>query len=139
MPAQTVMMLRLSLFYLAVAVGIGGVLLFHKVQPLHPGVWALLPIHFETAIWGWLIQFVMGTAYWMFPRFLKGKARGPGVLAWCMITLFNTGLLLLISGYFVDGGMVNLKIMGRGFLVSSIFLFAWLIWNRVVSYRNLKH
>lgn len=139
MPSQSILMLRLSFLYLVFAVILGGVLLFHKVQPLHPGVWALLPIHFETAIWGWLIQFVMGTAYWMFPRFLEGEARGSAALAWYMTAFFNTGLLLLITGYFFDSGFLNLKMFGRGLLFSSIFLFAWLIWNRVVSYKNLKH
>lgn len=138
MPTQTVFMLRVSLFYLAFAVSIGGVLLFHKAQPLHPGIWSLLPIHFETAIWGWLIQFVMGTAYWMFPRFLEGEARGSVTLAWCMTAFFNTGLITLIAGYFVDTGFADLKIVGRALLLSSILFFAWLIWNRVVSYRNLK-
>lgn len=139
MPSQSILMLRFSFLYLIVAVSLGGVLLFHKVQPLHPGVWALLPIHFETAIWGWLIQFVMGTAYWMFPRHLEGEARGSTVLAWVMIAFLNTGILLLITGYLPVTDLLNLKAAGRALILSSILLFGWLVWNRVVSYRNLKH
>lgn len=139
MPAQTVYMLRLSLCYLTLAVAIGSILLYHKVQPLHPGVWALLPLHFEAAIWGWFIQFVMGTAYWMFPRRLEGDARGSILLAWCMVAFFNTGLLLLIAGYFPAIEFLKLKAVGRAVITCSILLFGWLIWNRVVSYRNLKH
>jgi len=139
MPTQSILMLRISFIYLILAVSIGGILLFHKAQPLHPAVWALLPIHFEAAIWGWLIQFVMGTAYWMFPRFLKGEARGSVNLAWGMAALFNTGLLLLIAGYFPVTDLLNFKAVGRAMILSSILLFGWLTWSRVVSYRNLEH
>lgn len=139
MPIQSIVMLRLSFLYLILAVSIGGVLLFHKVAPLHPATWALLSIHFEAAIWGWLIQFVMGTAYWMFPRFLEGDARGSTVLAWCMVTFLNSGIVVLITGYFPVMNLVNLKAVGRAMILASILLFGWLVWNRVVSYRDLKH
>ena len=94
MPSQSVWMIRLSLFYLTITIVIGGLLLIHKSAPIHPSVWALLPIHYEMAVWGWMIQFVMGTAYWMFPRFLKGDPRGNSHTATLMVLLFNTGLLL---------------------------------------------
>ncbi len=139
MPTQTIVLLRISFVYLILAVTIGGILLFHKVQPLHPAIWALLPIHFEAAIWGWLIQFVMGTAYWMFPRHLEGEARGSTSLAWSMVGFFNLGMLLLITGYFPVTDLLNLKAIGRVFIICSILLFVRLNWSRVVSYRNLKH
>lgn len=139
MPIQSIVMLRLSFLYLILAVSIGGILLFHKVQPLHPAVWGLLPIHFEAAIWGWLIQFVMGTAYWMFPRHLEGQARGSVILAWGMVILFNTGLPVMVLGYFPIAESINLGSIGRAFIICSILFFGRLIWNRVVSYRNLKH
>lgn len=139
MPAQSVWMIRLSLVYLLLAVLIGGVLLFHKINPLHPAVWVLLPVHFELAIWGWLVQFVMGTAYWIFPRFMKGEARGSSTLAWSMVIAVNSGVWLIIAGslsFSLNFGC--LQFIGRGLLIAGMVLFAILLWFRVISYRY-KH
>jgi len=59
------------------------------------------PIHYELTIWGWLVQFVMGTAYWIFPRFLKGESRGSALPAWIMVCLYNIGLILLAISVFI--------------------------------------
>jgi FtsH-binding integral membrane protein len=128
-------MIRLSLIYLAITIIIGGLLLIHKAVPVHPAVWGLLPVHFELAIWGWIIQFVMGTAYWMFPRFMKGKPRGSTNIATLMVYLFNGGLLLLLLSIF-DVYSSILAPAGRGLLLFSVTLFAALIWNRILSYRK---
>lgn len=136
MPVQSVWMIRLSLMHLLIAVIIGGLLLIHKSTPLHPGIWALLPVHFELAIWGWLVQFVMGTAYWMFPRHLTGETRGGTARSWIMILLFNTGTLLLVTGYFLPE-ISSIPIIARFSVMLSILLFISLMWKRIVTYRNL--
>lgn len=136
MPVQSVWMIRLSLMHLLIAVIIGGLLLIHKTTPLHPGIWALLPVHFELAIWGWLVQFVMGTAYWMFPRHLTGEARGGTNRSWIMIVLFNSGTLLLVTGYFLPE-ISYIPLIARFSVLLSILLFISLMWKRVVTYRNL--
>ncbi len=133
MPIQSVWMIRLSLSYLFVAVLTGAVLLVHKAVPIHNALWGLLPIHYEMAIWGWLIQFVMGTAYWMFPRYLMDKGRGSSVLAWSVVAIMNLGLWLLLISYVTYD---HLAFVGRGLLLIGTILFAGLMWNRVVSYRN---
>jgi|AntRauTorcE11897_2_1112592.scaffolds.fasta_scaffold00943_10 hypothetical protein len=135
MPVQSVWMIRLSLSYLLVAILTGAVLLVHKAVPIHNAIWGLLPVHYEMAIWGWLVQFVMGTAYWMFPRYLKDKGRGSTVLAWSVVAIMNLGLWLLLASYVTDE---YLAIAGRGFLLIGTLLFAGLMWNRVVSYRNRR-
>lgn len=134
MPSQTIWMIRLSLIYLLIAVLIGGLLITHKAIGLHPMLWSLLPVHFELAIWGWLVQFVMGTAYWMFPRHVQGKARGNDILAWLLVLLFNFGLLLLIlpQKYLYDYPISRLLI------AISILLFFGLIWPRIKTYRYTK-
>lgn len=136
MPEQSVWMIRLSMIYLLIAITIGGVLLIHKATPLHPGVWALLPVHFELAIWGWLVQFVMGTAYWMFPRHLTGEARGADARGWIVFLLFNAGVLLLVGGHLL-ATLPILRVLARGSLLISILLFITLMWNRIVTYRDL--
>ena len=136
MPVQSVWMIRLSMIYLLIAVTIGGVLLIHKATPLHPGVWALLPVHFDLAIWGWMVQFVMGTAYWMFPRHLTGEGRGAASRVWMMIILFNAGILLLAGGHLLSS-LDYLLLAARFTILISIILFISLMWNRIVTYRNL--
>lgn len=137
MPSQSVWMIRFSMIYLLIAITIGGILLIHKATPLHPGIWALLPIHFELAIWGWLIQFVMGTAYWMFPRHLSGEARGATTQSWGMVALMNSGIILLAAGHLLPA-IPYLKISARFTVLAAIILFISLMWNRVVTYRNLR-
>lgn len=139
MPDQAVWMIRLSFVSLFIAVLLGGLLLIHKAVPIHPAFWGLLPVHFELAIWGWLVQFVMGTAYWIFPRFMKGEARGSSNIAWIMIILLNTGLIILVAAQLPLFDWLNYTgLIGRGFILGSIILFGFLIWFRVISYRG-KH
>ena len=138
MPAQSVWMIRLSLSWLLVAALIGSVLLVHKAAELHPAMWALLPLHFETAIWGWVVQFTMGTAYWIFPRHLIGTKRGPEKPAWWVLILFNTGLIILLAGY-LHQSFFPLKLTGRGVMSVAVIIFGTLMWPRVKSYSNHTH
>ncbi len=135
MPVQSILMIRLSLIYLLIAVLIGGLLISHKAVDLHPMVWSLLPVHFELAIWGWLVQFVMGTAYWMFPKKLEGKRRGSTKPAWAMVVLFNFGLILLVAGSFIPS-LPQFSLIGRLCIGLSILLFALLMWSRITTYRK---
>jgi hypothetical protein len=130
-------MIRLSLIYLIIAVFIGGTLLVHKVVPIHPAIWSLLPVHYEMAIWGWIVQFVMGTAYWIFPRFMVGPARGHETTAWVMAGCLNTGILLLILSIFI-GSDPDLRLTARFLMILSVSLFGILVWGRVITYRNKR-
>ena len=135
LPSPSIWMIRLSLIYLLLAVTAGGLLMIHKAIDLHSALWILLPVHFELAIWGWLIQFVIGTAYWMFPKFLTGTRRGPEWIAWIVLIVYNTGLLLLVNSSFVDSTF-QFDITGRTVIAVSLLIFVTLTWNRVVSYRK---
>lgn len=135
MPVQSIWMIRISLLSLLISMLIGGLLLVHKVVPVHPILWALLPVHYELAIWGWLVQFVMGTAYWIFPRHLAEPGRGSEFNAWCMVVIYNLGLLSLIINSATHYHQ-NLQIVGRGLLIIAVIVFGKLMWKRVVSYRD---
>lgn len=136
MPNQSIWMLRFSLIWLLLSVLLGGLLLIHKAISIHPAVWALLPLHFEMAIWGWFVQFVMGTAWWFFPRYLQGSKRGSESGAWSVCALFNTGLVILLISHL--GDIHNLlPAAARMIMGTAVFIFVLLIWNRVVTYRHL--
>lgn len=138
MPAQSIWMIRISLVYLLIISLIGSLLLIHKVIDIHPMMWAFLPVHYEMAIWGWLVQFVMGTAYWIFPRYLQPKPRGSVRTAWLVVVLLNTGVLFLIVENLLQISRL-FKMSGRVLIIASILCFASIMWERVVSYRDLEH
>ncbi|REL38589.1 hypothetical protein DYD21_01165 [Rhodohalobacter sp. SW132] len=134
-PKPSIWMIRISMIWLLVSAMAGGLILTHKAADLHPALWSLLPVHYELAIWGWLVQFVIGTAYWIFPKKLEGERRGPVLPAWVMVFLFNIGLIFLVLSSFSPNISAN-ALIGRSLLAISILIFAGLIWQRVVSYRN---
>lgn len=135
MPLQSIWMLRISLVYLFASGLFGSLILLHKATGLNPAVWSLLPVHYEMAVWGWMVQFVMGTAWWMFPKFMSGPPRGSGSAAWLIFGLYNSGLLLLLlSVYMRLPGLMSQA--GRGLLVVSVVLFALLIRRRIKSFRR---
>lgn len=135
MTNPSIWMIRLSLLYLLVSASIGGLILSHKAITIHPMIWGLLPFHYELAVWGWLVQFVMGSAYWMFPKKLEGERRGPILPAWVMIILFNTGLLILSTSTFYTAFNWP-ALVGRSLMTIAILIFISLIWQRIVTYRK---
>lgn len=138
MPAQSIWMIRISLGYFLIITLIGSLLLVHKVTEIHPMMWALLPAHYEMAIWGWMVQFVLGTAYWIFPRYLNLKPRGSERIAWLIVILLNSGVfLLVIENQFQISQLF--KISARFLIIASILCFASIMWKRVIRYKNHEH
>ena len=135
MPAVSMFMIRLSLVWLIVGSLLGSVMMAGKVF-VWPAAWILLPAHMESAIFGWLAQFLMGTAYWMFPRYLRSADRGSPVLAWGMVVLLNVGIVAVIAAPL--SGVETLETAGRLMAFVATLLFIYLMWGRVVSYRDRR-
>ena len=135
MPSVSRWMIRASLVYLIIGMAIGSLILIEKSYSWFPGIWMLLPVHIEAVIFGWIIQFTMGTAYWILPRLLEGPARGPQSLSYLMVITLNLGIALVIldSLNITD---LNLGLPGRMLQLLAIVLFVRLHWNRIVTYRN---
>lgn len=130
----TRIMIRSSLIYLMIGLSIGFLLLINKAWLIHPALWFLLPAHIELMIFGWIIQFTLGVAYWILPRVLETKGRGNVKLAWLMLIFLNAGILLVISSGFYPG--FKLALAGRISETLSVILFIGLHWNRVVTYKH---
>jgi heme/copper-type cytochrome/quinol oxidase subunit 1 len=114
---------------------IGASMLVHKAYPLHPAIWALLPIHIELLVIGWIVQFTMGTAYWILPRYLKDSSRGNTRMARLMVLLLNIGIIVVI----LDRLMIStlpLALIGRILEVGAVLLFIGLHWQRIVTYNS---
>lgn len=134
MPLISRLMIKLSLIYLALGVTIGALMLINKAWLISPILWFVIPIHIEFLIFGWIIQFTLGVAYWILPRFLESKGRGNKIFAWLMVLFLNAGILLVaFSGY---GLGRSFALTGRIFEALAVVLFISLHWKRVVTYNR---
>ena len=129
MPKLSVWLVRAALLHMGVGFLFGALLLFHKGIPIYPWAWRLLTPHIELMIFGWTMQFVMGIAFWILPRF-SGPARyGRVSLGWWSFGLFNAGLIAAgFGGWFA---LNPLLLAGRLLTLAAVALFAVLIWPRV--------
>jgi len=135
MPKISRLMIRFSYAFLFLGICLGAAMLIHKAYPLHHTLWRLLPIHIEMLIFGWIIQFTLGTAYWILPRFLKAPQRGPTVPAYLMVVSLNSGILLTITGHIIGTG-VPVQLVGRSLELVAVILFISLHWGRIITYRS---
>jgi hypothetical protein len=56
----------------------------------------LAAIHLLTV--GWLLQVILGVAFWMFPRHPTAPPRGDARWGWFALVLLNTGLAVRLAG-----------------------------------------
>lgn len=135
MPTPSRWLIRISFLYLLVGMVIGAALLINKAYSLNPDIWLLLPIHIELLIFGWVIQFTMGTAYWILPRYLGGSSRGNSKLAGLMVVLLNAGITVVIVDRLASL-VLPLALFGRILEATAIILFIALHWQRIVTYNG---
>lgn len=135
MPTPSRWMIKASMIYMLVGFVIGALILISKAYPGYSLVWDLLIIHIEVSIFGWIIQFTMGTAYWILPRYLVNKSRGNPQWAMLMVAMLNGGILINGASY-LDLLESSAIIWGRLLEVGAVILFIVLHWNRAVSYNS---
>lgn len=129
MPRLSVWLVRASLLHLGMGFLFGALILHQKGVPLYPWAWGLLGPHTEFVIFGWTMQFVMGIAFWILPRFSGERRYGNTALGWWSFALFNGGILLTAAGdWFALGSFV---LAGRFATLSAVVLFVIVIWPRV--------
>lgn len=128
MPRLSVVGIRLALLYFLLGITAGSVLLVHKAFPLHPVAWALLPLHIEFLLSGWIVQLVFAVGYWIFPRFLDEPKRGNPTLAWAALAALNLSILSLVFASLAAQG--GLSLAGRILQVAAAGLFAASLWGR---------
>lgn len=129
MPTVSVWLIRGALAYLVAGFSLGALLLASKGISLPAGLWRWLPVHFELLLVGWLIQLVMGVAYWIFPRFgMTPRARGREGLGWLALALLNGGVWMTCLGMLRDQSTV--MIVGRGIEVLAAAVMALNVWTR---------
>jgi hypothetical protein len=127
MPRQTVWFIRASLLYLLAGFTIGALILAQKGRPYDAGVWLLLPVHIEFLLAGWLLQLVLGMAFWIFPRFGVGAARGRESWIWVSFALLNLGILLVVLQLWLPLALL----LGRLAEAAGILVYIGASWARV--------
>ncbi|MEQ9308644.1 MAG: cbb3-type cytochrome c oxidase subunit I [Balneolaceae bacterium] len=123
-------MIRLSFCYFFVGTVLGAFMLINKVISFNLEVWKILPIHIEMMIFGWIIQFTVGTGYWMLPRLVKGKPRGNETIAFLIPLVLNLGIIIIISSYLIFQSY-ELRLVGRALEALIVPIFITLHWKRV--------
>ena len=130
MPLVSRIMLRFALIYFVISALIGAFLLADKASSIHPNIWQLLPVHIECILFGWVIQFTLGTAYWMLPRLLIGEPRGNRRLSFLIPICLNIGIFLVIISYLLPLE-AEIKYVGRLLEFIAVSIFIALHWKRV--------
>jgi hypothetical protein len=128
MPPATIRLLRLSLVSLVVGAALGAWLLATtpSVSPWAP---RLRAAHIHLMVFGWLVPFVLGTAYWMLPRHPEEPARGSTRAATLAVVLLGAGVALGAAGPLA--GSPVLARSGQGAVLLGALTFLRLLWPRV--------
>ncbi len=127
MPRLSRFFIKSSLLYLVAGFTVGALLLMQKGRAFAPQIRLLLPVHIEIVIFGWILQFVMGAAFWMLPRF--GENRGSEKPVCLAFLLINSGILLNLSAIFFHAALPT--IAGRVLEIGAVISFVIHAWPRV--------
>lgn len=124
MPKLSVLAIRLSLLYFATGTAVGSLLLAGKAVPIPGWMWLLRPAHVEAMLFGFMVQLVMGVAFWMLPRVPGYDGKRQIGMA---LTLLNAGVLLAAAAPLLPG----FAVAGRVCEGAALVLFGTHIWPRV--------
>lgn len=105
MPVASIRLIRTAILHLGLGALLGALMLAARGQILGPQVLTLIPLHREMLLFGWLIQFALGVAWWMFPKFRGGPTRGVEALPQGGWFLLNAGIVLVGLGAVTSLGL----------------------------------
>ncbi len=127
MPRLSVWMLRTSLIALLAGSALGAWLL--ATEPGYAaGRAGMREMHLTLLLFGWLVQFVLGVAYWMLPRYPVAPERGPIWVAWAGYAAFLAGLSAGPVGLLMHHN--GIAPAGSVLLAGATFTFLLLLWGR---------
>ena len=124
MPTVTRWVLKTAMLWVALAMGVGVLLVW-------PGATSLpYPTYLHLLTVGWLSNLIFGVAHWMFPRATAERPRGDERFAWVGWGLLNLGLILRILG---EGTGRSSAFLLASALVQLVAVWAWTwhLWDRV--------
>ena len=132
MPLASVWLIRLALIQLLSGSILGAAYLSLKAGGPFDWVASHRSVHVEQMLVGWMVQLVIGVAYYILPRAEGSSLRGP--LIWIVLLLINAGVVLAALGT-APGFPAMLTLIGRIAEALAAGLFLMIAWNRQRGYR----
>jgi hypothetical protein len=127
------LLVRSALVWLAAGAAMGALLLGAKAVPMPTGVFRLFSLHAEALLIGWMVQFAMGVAWWILPKYPRLPERGPAGPIWATWLLLNAGVLLAGIGRSL-GAPEATVVAGRIAELLGAIAFAAAAWPRVKAF-----
>ncbi len=115
------------MIYLLAGFTLGALMLAQDGISYAPAVMAVLPVHMEFLLVGWLVQLAMGVAFWIFPRFGLPHSRGNETLIWASCLLLNAGILVVALELWIPA----VFLIGRILETGAVIIYAAGLWRRV--------
>ncbi len=117
------------MLYLLVGFALGALMLAQDGISFDPSILTVLPVHMEFLLVGWLVQFAMGVAFWIFPRFGLGlpRSRGNERLIWSSFWLLNAGLFV----FALELWFPVMLLVGRVAEAAAVIIYAAGTWRRI--------
>jgi hypothetical protein len=149
MPATSRAFVKASLIYLGLGAVLGTLLLINRWIFLGTVIGSLRVSHVQFLIVGWLIQLIIGVAWWLFPPLAIGlrpgspkpvrrsqAQRGSEPLFWATFISLNAGILLRsvfapLHSWTEIGLFNTLADISGLFLLTAAITFVVNIWGRV--------
>lgn len=128
MPRLSVLLVRAALLALLLGSVVGAILLATApvLAARHPG---LRSVHVTLMLFGWLVPFVLGTAFWMLPRHPGEAPRGPAREGRLAVLCYGVGVGLRVVGGMA--GNADVLTVGTACLVTGGAAFVVQLWRRV--------
>lgn len=123
MPPLTRLFIKTALVYLALALAAGLARSLPASEALPAFFAYLTPVYFHLFLVGWVLQFIIGVGYWMFPKYTRERPRGNETLAQSVYWLLNVGLALRVVAEPLQGMQPH---AAWGWLLALSALLQWL-------------
>ncbi len=138
MPKLSSLFIRSSLVWLGLGFLTGALMLTNKGLSFYAPIMGYIGLHIQFVLIGWILNLVMGVAYWMFPRFTPEETgmevRGYPWAAWTALLAVNGGLVLATIGHWV-GEYTWTPMLAYGLYVLGVVFFVVNAWPRVKPHK----
>jgi hypothetical protein len=127
MPTVSIVFIRWSLIQLGILSTLGSILLISKATGEYSWWWQFRAIHSEGMWIGWILNLVLGTAWWIMPKRLDFPDKyGFGWIAWLSFGFAQVDWLYRI---FIDANVAPIFIRLTPFFAMLCFVIG--IWPRL--------
>ena len=135
MPRASAWLIRLSLLHLLSGAILGAAYLSFKATGVPAFVATHRAVHVEQMLAGWMIQLVIGVAWWILPRPAEPERAPRAATMWLVGVLLNGGVLVTALG--PSPRLPELLVpAGRVAEGLAVAIFALHAWHRQRPYRQ---